>query len=121
MTELMKKILLVLVVILLFVSCDRPIHEGEVVAKRYEEATRRFMLMPVAFPTGKTVSVRMIPFLIYDDEDFIVNIQKYDGEETRTRTLYVTQEVFNAVSIGSWLVVDERMDSNDPDIKERKQ
>lgn len=118
----MKRLVFCLFAILFLVGCGKKITEGEVYSKEYEPERTIFMLYPMIISNGKTTTTMMIPMYLYDDEDFIVQIKNYDGKKEKTRTLYLTKEVYDKTNIGDWFVIGEypkQVAFSDPDVKRR--
>ena len=95
----MKKYIIVcLMAVLLLLGCSKPpLHNTRVLDKQYEPANSFTTLMPILI--GKTTI--LMPYTIYDDEDFVLNVMGYtkDGDR-KCRRLYVTRDTFDEVQIG---------------------
>jgi len=88
-------------------GCTPEITDGIIITKIYEPATEEMSLLPIAVPSGKSTSIMLIPYMIYDDEDYIIEIQKVmDNRNVPvSRRLYITKEEFDSVNIGDTFVV----------------
>jgi hypothetical protein len=114
----MRKIILLMLIIALIslsIGCNK-ISEGEVISKEHEPEETFWYLLPIVISTGKTITFIYVPMLYYDDEDFIIEIQSDDGKE-HTRKLYLTQDEYNEISIGTWYKVTDETVFNDKHTK----
>lgn len=95
---------------------------GVVVAKRYEPASNTMMLLPISVSNGRTTSVIMVPYNIYDDEDWVITVTgTLDNGKTRTEDWYLCQSDYNKIQEGD--SVDRRecgAVTEDPHTKERQ-
>ena len=93
---------------------------GEVINKHYEPARTYVAMMPIATSTGKTTITTMVPYVIYDNEDWVVTIggTREDGEYD-TKRIYITESYFNSVEYGDWIELEGHV-TIDPETK-RKQ
>jgi len=104
-------------------SCEDGINEGEVYAKEYEPARTQLIMTPMIVSTGKTTITTMTPMYVYDDEDYVIHIHKFNEEtqEFDTNTFYTDNVTYNQINVGDWFVYDEELyTADDPDIKKRK-
>lgn len=86
-----------LIFTLLLYSCNR-LESGEVLNKEYEPATTFVMFMPMVIDDkGNTI---MIPYIIYDNEDYKLTVRgQYEGK-TRFETVYVTEACYKSTLVG---------------------
>ena len=94
----MGKLITIISLIFLFFGCKKSINDGHVILKRHEPARTFVMLIPVS--TGKTIM--MIPYIYFDDEDFIIKIEKTIDGEKKTNNIYLTESEYNKISIGDY-------------------
>ncbi len=122
MKQLTTFTLIMLLTAFLLTSCEKPITEGEVVNKVYEPAQTYVIMYPMTVSSGKTITTIMVPMIVYDDEDWIIKIQKFDEnkQKWRYRTIWVTSELYHSIAVGGWFLIDKNCEFNDPDIKRRK-
>jgi len=97
-TRLILLALVCLITGLGLVGCGPRITAGEVYEKIHEPACTYVLLVP--FRVGK--GIMAVPFLMYDDEDWIIRIRQWDPDKQRYRcaTYYVSEELYNSVEIG---------------------
>ena len=105
-------------------SCNSgpEITEGDVSGKRHEPERTWVQVVPVVMSTGKATTIMPIPIIHFDDEDWVVTIrgENEDGKLV-TQEFFVSQVVYDAVSVGSYYVFDEdSAQSEDPVSKRRK-
>lgn len=117
----MKRVLLALIGLVLLTSCDYGIKEGEVVKKWYEPPHTWVQMVPVTTMSGKVMITNMIPMTHFDDEDWCIQIEKWDEEsqEWRRRTLYVNPSIYNALEVGSWFAIEQGCQTTDKVRKKR--
>ena len=84
--------------VMLLAGCSPvPLMDTKVLDKQYEPATQFVAVMPMVI--GNTTI--MIPYTIYDDEDYVLNVMGYTKENDRKcRRIYVSKEQYDAVRIG---------------------
>jgi hypothetical protein len=121
-SKIIGKITALIVICILGLSyCSDSIKEGEITKKWYEPESTIMMLMPITISNGKSFSTMMVPMWIHDDEDFVIQITAYNEkkEKFQTKTLYLTEELYNSIFVGDYFVQCVGCDDNDPDIKKR--
>lgn len=96
------KTLLVISLTTLLLGCGRELEEGEVIGKRYEPARNFVMLIPVVTSCGKScTNTMMIPYLVHDDEDYILTVRGTDTDgEVITESWYVDKTTYESVEEG---------------------
>lgn len=117
-------ILLLYLLSLSIMGCGEQIKEGEIYNKVHEPATQTLMMMPMTITNGKTCTTVITPMWIYDDEDWIIYIKKFNEEKQRynTRTFYVNEQTFNSVAVGEWFLYDSKIcELTDEHVKKRKE
>lgn len=86
--------------------------QGQVVEKQYEPERRWVQLMPTQI--GKITVFH--PIYHYDDEDWVLVIEgKNDKGKTVTERLYVSQETWDAITIGEWYEGTEEQLNDTPE------
>ncbi len=91
------KLITIALVLTLLAACNH-LDSGEVLSKTYEPAATFLMIMPMVIDDkGNTI---MIPYIIYDNEDWTLNVRgRYEGE-SRVEKVYVSQACYNSTRIG---------------------
>ena len=113
-------LLAILCCVLCLTSCNK-LEEGVVVAKWYEPTHTYVALMPLVISNGKTTTTMMIPYVITDYEDWCVKIKGKYKDEERIETIYVSQKLYEYLSIGSHLkLTDDCSMSDDNNHKVRQ-
>jgi hypothetical protein len=109
-----------LAVVFLCGGCNR-LKEGDVISKHYDPTNTYMMLMPMIISNGTSTTTIMIPYLITDYEDWVVEIEgTYNGEK-RTEDVYVSQKKYECLQKGSHLKLgDDCSTEDDNNTKERR-
>lgn len=115
-------ILLVAIILLSLCGCAPKITEGEIYDKEYREAFTTVQLFPLVVSNGKTSTTRLIPYVMYYPERYVIHIKAYKDEKWQTEDFYVSRDVYETAKIGDMFCYDsERGDLDDePYTKERK-
>ena len=94
-------------------GCNR-ITEGDIVEKWYEPENTYVAIMPMVISTGKTATTIMIPYTIYDGEDYCIKIKGFNkkGKEV-TKTLYVRRERWEKLQKGQYFCIDGNCSEDD--------
>jgi NADPH-dependent 2,4-dienoyl-CoA reductase/sulfur reductase-like enzyme len=102
------------------VGCNS-VTEGEIVEKWYEPENSYVAIMPMMISNGKTTTTMMIPYYIYDGEDYCIKIKGIDkkGKE-RTKTLYVRRERWQDLDKGQYFCIDGDCSEDDFTYKKEK-
>lgn len=100
----MGKKIVYLMLFLLVAGCSAPIKEGEVCGKKHEP--ERTYVQYISVYNGKTTTV--IPYTVYDDEDWLIQIRAFDEEKNKERyiTFYVSEDVYSKLRVSDWFVYD---------------
>ena len=107
-------------VFLAIAACTKGPTAGVVEAKRYEPPSNFIMLMPIVISNGKTTSTIFIPYVFYDDEDFVVTIGGPNSKgEYDTKRYYVDKATYNELSVGDYFEASSH-DDEDNHVKLRK-
>lgn len=98
----LKQILFSLIILLIY-SCNH-LEEGTVLRKEYEH--KRIYTQFITVTTGKICSI--VPYIIIDNEDFILIIEgRYNGEIIQEQ-VYVTEKCYNSIKIGEkWVNTED--------------
>lgn len=119
----MKKICIaILLVFVLFLSaCSPKITSGEVYEKEHRDAFVTVSVYPVVTYNGKTSTTTMVPYTVYYPERLVIFIKSFEDGEWITEDFYVSETVYNSISIGDMFEYDEsRGDLTDePHTKEK--
>ena len=105
----MKKICVaILLAFVLFLSaCSPKITSGEVYDKEYREAFVTVSVYPVVTYNGKTSTTIMVPYTVYYPERWVIFIKSFEDGEWITEDFYVSETVYNSISIGDMFEYDE--------------
>lgn len=105
----MKKIFIaILLAFVLFLSaCSPKITSGEVYDKEYREAFVTVSVYPVVTYNGKTSTTTMVPYTVYYPERWVIFIKSFEDGEWITEDFYVSETVYNSISIGDMFECDE--------------
>ena len=112
----MKNIILICLVVMI-AGCGRELTEGEVVGKYYEPDRTFVMLMPMAISCGQScISTMMIPYIMYDDEDYVLIISGRDRNGNLiTEEWYVDKDTYEKAETGRREVFESSGASRDDD------
>jgi hypothetical protein len=96
--------------------------EGRVVGMRYEPANTQVMMMPVVISNGRTTTTMIVPYYIYDDEDWVLTVTgTLENGKQRTEDWYISRSAYESLEIGDEVcTTDCGASRNDPHRKERK-
>ena len=119
----MKKICIaILLVFVLFLSaCSPKITSGEVYDKEHRDAFFTVSVYPVVTYNGKTSTTIMVPYTVYYPERWVIFIKSFEGGEWLTEDFYVSESVYNSISIGDMFEYDENRGdlTDEPHTKEK--
>lgn len=102
----MKNLTTLLLASFIMFGCSN-LKEGNVVGKWYEPESHYMVVLPITIPSGKSVTVIMVPYYMTDNEDWCVKIMGKIGMEQVEETVYVTKEQYECLSVGSHLKLGE--------------
>ena len=113
----------ILLIFSILTGCSKAITEGEVISKEFTPAHTQIMFIPIVPTNGKTSYTTLIPFIYYYNDKWEVTIQQYDDEqkEMLSATYRITEEVFDAVTIGSEFVYSNDMEPLEPEYTRERQ
>ena len=113
----------ILLIFSILTGCSKAITEGEVISKEFTPAHTQIMFIPIVDTNGKTSYTTLVPFIYYYNEKWEVTIQQYDDEqkEMLSATYRITEEVFDAVTIGSEFVYSNDMEPLEPEYTRERQ
>lgn len=113
----MKKLLIILTVTLLGMSCNN-LEEGTVISKYYERTRTTKVLIPET--SGYTTFI--VPYVIYDGADWTVNVKGLDknGKEVITK-YYTTREIWWNISKGDHILINKNFSKSDTSYKKVKE
>ena len=105
----MKKICIaILLAFVLFLSaCCPTITKGEVYDKEHRDAFVTVSVYPVVTYNGKTSTTTYVPYTIYYPERWVIFIKSFEDGEWITEDFYVSEAVYNSISIGDMFEYDE--------------
>lgn len=86
---------------------DEDLKEGIITSKEHQEAETSIALTPMIVPgPNNTSTTIMIPYTIYDDEDYILHLENCeestDGRKCETGKVYVDQNTYEAYAEGEF-------------------
>ena len=122
----MKKCLVLLMAFALLISlcgCGHRLTEGEVYEKEYKEAETSVILIPYVISNGNSTTTRIIPYVYYYPDRWIIRIREPNGDGTYTTDeYYTTKEIYDSVNIGDTFSYDPDRDfENEPYTRERQE
>src|SRR6185369_212353 len=101
----MKNKLIILFLILF--SCG--IKEGTVIDKRYEPFQIIHTTQCIPISTGKTTTIICYPVTIYDDEDWLIEIEGYNKRhKLKDRWIYIEKEMYDTIRMGDYYCIDNK-------------
>lgn len=104
-TKRIKAMILVLILSAMFSGCGNKITEGQIYEKEFVPAHTEIVLIPMAFPGGKTVKTRLMPQIRSYSDTWYIRIQSTEVDEDgkREKAEYsVTEEIFNQYEVGDF-------------------
>ena len=113
----------ILLIFSILTGCSKAITEGEVISKEFTPAHTQIMFIPIVHTNGTTSYTTLVPFIYYYNDKWEVTIQQYDDEqkEMLSATYRITEEVFDAVTIGSEFVYSNDMEPLEPEYTRERQ
>lgn len=110
----MKRLLFALLICM--TSCNH-LTEGKIIGKHYEPSRTYTQYHHIY--TGRVFI--MVPYIIHDDEDWVITIEgDYEGEK-RQETIYVSESYYDNHSIGDmWCKDGDCSYSDENNTKKRK-
>lgn len=119
----MKKIAFIVIIVLLISGCNE-LKQGIVIKKWHEAARTYVQMIPITtvHTAGKTTytTMKMIPYVIYDDEDFCILIEgKTDRGKTKQETYYLTEGIYEAIRVGDTFITDKGTNKDIGNTKKR--
>lgn len=91
-----------LIICMLFqTSCTKKIEQGEIYDKEFKAKHTQTTFIPIT--SGE--STILMPYYNHYPDQWILHIQDYDSEKEKfvTESYYVSEDVFDSVSIGDWI------------------
>lgn len=116
----MKKIIIAIVGLSLFLTACSKIMEGEIYEKEFVPERTWVSMVPIVHTDGKTTFTTMIPIIYHHADEWVIRIRSLDGKDTAT--YYVKEDVYNACEVGMMFEFDEKRGdlSQEPLEKERQ-
>lgn len=104
----------------ILLGCNH-LEEGTVVNKHYEPMEKDLVVMPLIMSNGETTTTMMIPYLVTDNEDYVLHIKGiYKGEEI-IEQVYTSKECYENMQNGdSWTKTKYCSFSDNNNQKERR-
>lgn len=106
----MKKKLILILSILILTGCSNDLTKGEVIDKEYNPAYRQLVLMPVHIYNGKTSTMIMVPYWIFHEENWKIEIKCIEKDCNTKQTYYITEKLYNEIKIGDIYEYNEKTD-----------
>lgn len=103
-------IILTILLLFSFTGCSKQEpFEGEICKLEYQPAYTTTTLIPIIISNGKTTTTILVPYIFYYPDRWYVQVREYVGEyeEFVYHECWVTEEVFNSLSVGDWFVYNE--------------
>lgn len=119
-----KRIYLLLIsilILILFIGCQNSIKNGTIVKKWYEPDNTYILYVPFVVTDGKYTKTILMPYLIYDKEDFCIKIRgvNYVGD-TITKTFFINKSSYDTLNVGDYIHVDDYCDADKNNTKTEK-
>lgn len=116
----LHNVLYLVLALVICVGCNN-ITEGEIIEKWYEPEHNYVTIMPVTISNGKTTTTMMIPYYIYDGEDYCIKIKGINkkGKE-KIKTIYVRGEHWQKLDKGQCFRIDGDCSEKDFTYKKEK-
>lgn len=105
--RVLRTICLIAACLLFLSGCSSGITSGEVYEKEFEPAHMETEYRTTVIYTGESVSTALIPYTVYYDDQYVLYIKAFDGENWLTEDFYVPKAVYDAVQIGDMFEYDE--------------
>lgn len=112
----LRQVVGVILAALLLSSCNH-LEKGKVVKKIYEPSNTYPIFIPMRI--GRVTT--LIPMIMHDDEDFILEISGIHNSDTLNERVYVTKNCYNNLSVGdSWVKTQDCSFTDDNNTKTEK-
>lgn len=96
-------------------ACAPDITSGTVIKKEYNEPWRQTVLIPITHIVGKMTYTTLLPMVIFHEENWCITIQNTNEEnKTVRRDLYVSEEVYNRITLNETYKVNGTESFNEP-------
>lgn len=121
---MIKKILVITIVLfgLLLSGCGNELKQGEVYEKEFKPAYNQLMFIPVVISNGKTCSTILVPYFYHYPDRYVIRIKAFKDNEWLTNEIYVSQNVYDSIVLGSEFEYVEGRDLLDePYTREKKE
>lgn len=119
----MKKLvyLLLISILILFIGCKNSMKNGTIIKKWYEPDNTQILYIPFVVTDGKYTKTILIPYLIYDKEDFCIKVRgvNYVGD-TITKTFFINKSSYDTLNVGDYIHVDDYCDADKNNTKIEK-
>jgi hypothetical protein len=76
-------------------SCKQVVHEGKVIGKEYEPTRTYVLTSPMM--VGKMTM--LIPYVVTDNEDFILDVKYFNGKDSVVEAVYVDKAYWNCIRV----------------------
>lgn len=118
----MKKIFLLILGILLLTGCSNKVTYGEVITKEHNKAYRQLVMIPVHTYNGKISTTIMIPYWIFHEENWKIEIKGKNKEgNIDTDIYYITENLYDEINIGDMYEYRPDLDlTEEPVVKIKK-
>lgn len=106
---------------ILFMCGGCGIREGTVIAKKYEPANVIHTMHCYPMVIGKMTIMQCYPVTIYDDEDWLIEIEGYNQKhQLKDRWIYIEKEMYDTIKTGDYYCIDNKCHVNDNNNIERR-
>ena len=108
---------LAVLALLALAACEGEITQGEIKSKEFTPAHNQIMMVPIVHSDGKTSYTTWMYYTYYYPDTYTVTIEKWDKKEGKNRQARyeVTEEVYDAVSVGAEFSYEKDMKPKEPE------
>ena len=104
----------------ILLGCNH-LEEGTVVNKHYEPMEKNLIIMPLVTSNGKTTTTIMMPYLVTDNEDYVLHIKGIHKGEEVTEKVYTSKGCYESMKNGDkWVKTQYCSFSDNNNTKERR-
>lgn len=117
-----KVLMAVIVLVSLFTfGCGNKLDEGEVYEKEFKPAYTQTLFIPLVISNGKSSTTTLVPYFYHYPDRYVIRIKAFKDNDWLTNEIYVTQNVYDSIVIGSeFKYVEGRDLLDEPYTREKK-
>lgn len=117
-----KVLMAVIVLVSLFTfGCGNKLDEGEVYEKEFKPAYTQTLFIPLVISNGKSSITTLVPYFYHYPDRYVIRIKAFKDNDWLTNEIYVTQNVYDSIVIGSeFKYVEGRDLLDEPYTREKK-